>query len=66
MDLLYFRLDERRQPVVNERVSEDSVFDIGEHDTIIGSEIPGASRHVNLETLLPLRYEVSSLRPGHA
>lgn len=51
---------------MNKRVSEDIILDIGEHDKIIGIEILDASRHVNLETLLPLQYEVSSLRPDYA
>jgi len=59
-DLLYLRLDERSQPIVNKRVSEDIVLDIGEDEKIVGIEILDASRHVNLKTLLPLQYEVSS------
>jgi uncharacterized protein YuzE len=65
-DLLYMRLDERRQPVVNKRLSEDIVLDIGEYDKIIGIEILDASKHLSLEKLLPLQYEVSSLRNDHA
>ena len=38
-DILYIRLDDRKQDVVNRRVSEDIVFDIGEKDRIIGIEI---------------------------
>jgi uncharacterized protein YuzE len=59
-DLLYLRLDERRQPVVNKRVSGNSALDIGKDEKIVGSEILDVSRHVNLETLPPLQYEVSS------
>ncbi|MCL0075197.1 DUF2283 domain-containing protein [Thermodesulfovibrionales bacterium] len=58
-DLLYIRLDDRKQDVVNRRVSEDIVLDIGEGDRIIGIEILDASRHVTLERLLPVKYEVS-------
>ena len=57
-DLLYLRLDDRKQPVINKRLSEDIVLDIGEDDRIVGIEILDASRHVNLETLLPVKYEV--------
>jgi len=57
-DLLYIRLDDRKQDVVNRRVSEDIVLDIGEGDRIIGIEILDASKHVNLERLLPVKYEV--------
>ena len=57
-DLLYIRLDDRKQDVVNRRVSEDIVLDIGEGDRIIGIEILDASKNVTLEKLLPVKYEV--------
>ncbi len=55
-DLLYLRLDDRKQQVVNKRVSEDVVLDMGEGDRIIGIEILDASKHLNLERLLPVSY----------
>lgn len=55
-DLLYLRLDDRQQPVVNERLSEDIVLDIGEGGQIVGIEILDASRRVNLRRLLPVEY----------
>ena len=55
-DLLYIRLDDRKQEVINRRVSEDIVLDIGENDKVIGIEILDASKHVNLERLLPVKY----------
>ena len=58
-DLLYIRLDERKQQVVNRRPSEDIVLDIGESNRIVGIEILDASKHLNLESLLPVKYEVS-------
>jgi len=58
-DLLYIRLDDRRQEVINRRVSEDIVLDIGEDERLIGIEILDASKHVNLERLLPVKYEIS-------
>jgi uncharacterized protein YuzE len=58
-DLLYIRLDDRKQDVINRRVSDDVVLDIGEGDRIIGIEILDASRHVALDRLLPVKYEVS-------
>ena len=58
-DLLYIRLDDRKQDVINRRVTEDIVLDIGEDDRIIGIEILDASRHLNLDRLLPVKYEVS-------
>ncbi len=58
-DLLYIRLDERKQEVVNRRPSEDIVLDIGEGDRIVGIELLDASKHLNLENLLPVKYQVS-------
>jgi uncharacterized protein YuzE len=57
-DLLYIRLDNQKQTVTNKRVSEDIVLDIGEGDKIVGIEILDASRRLNLESLLPIKYEV--------
>jgi len=57
-DLLYFRLDDRKQQVINKRVFEDIVLDVGEDDKIVGIEIIDASKHLNLERLLPVKYEV--------
>lgn len=56
-DLLYLCLDDRKQPVINKRVSEDIVLDVGEDDRIIGIEILDASRRLNLEKLLPVKWE---------
>jgi len=56
-DLLYIRLDDRKQEVINRRVSEDVVLDIGEGEKVIGIEFLDASKHVNLERLLPVKYE---------
>lgn len=44
--LLCIRLDDRRQDVINRRVSEDIVLDIGENERVIGIEIIDASKHV--------------------
>jgi len=60
-DLLYIRLDDRKQDVINRRVSEGIVLDIGEGDRIIGIEILDASKHITLERLLPIKYEVPNL-----
>ncbi len=59
IDLLYIRLDDRKQKVLNKRVSEDIVLDIAEEDKIVGIEIPDASKHLHLEKLLPVEYEIS-------
>jgi len=58
-DLLYIRLDEKKQEVINRRVSEGVVLDIGEGERLIGIEILDASKHVNLEMLLPVKYKIS-------
>lgn len=60
-DLLYIRLDDRKQEVINSRVSDDIVLDIGENDRIVGIEILDASKHVTLDRLLPITYEVKKL-----
>ena len=56
-DLLYLRLDDRKQQVINERLSEDIVLDLGEDNKIVGIEILNASKHLSLERLLPVEYE---------
>ncbi len=58
-DLLYIRLDDKKQDVINKRVTEDIVLDIGEDDRIIGIEILDASKHITLDRLLPVKYEFS-------
>jgi uncharacterized protein YuzE len=55
-DLLYIRFDDVAQVVVDKRVSEDIVLDIGENDRIVGIEIMDASLHLPLDKLLPIRY----------
>ena len=60
-DLLYIRFDNRKQNVSNRRVSDDVVLDIGEAEKIIGIEILDASKHINLERLLPVEYRVSNV-----
>jgi uncharacterized protein YuzE len=62
-DLLYLRLDDRPQEVINRRVSDDMVLDIGADECIVGIEILDASRHVNLASLLPLEYAVTAANP---
>jgi uncharacterized protein YuzE len=57
-DLLYLRLDDRKQHVMNKRFTEDIVLDLGEDDKIVGIEILDASKHLDLERLLPVKYAV--------
>ena len=59
-DLVYIRLDERKQDVINRRSTEDIVLDIGADDRIVGIEIMEASKHLNLADLLPVKYQVST------
>jgi len=54
-DLLYFRLDTKDQQVINRRVSDNVVLDIGKEDKIVGIEILSASKIVNLNEVLPVK-----------
>ena len=56
-DLLYIRLDDTMQQLVNKRVSDDVVLDLGTDDRIVGIEILGASKRLSLDQLLPVEYE---------
>jgi uncharacterized protein YuzE len=56
-DLLYLRIESSPQEVINKKVSEEMVLDIGENGKIIGIEIMDASKHVNLEKLMPIDYQ---------
>jgi uncharacterized protein YuzE len=58
-DLLYIRLDDRKQKVINRRLSDDVVLDVGRNDRIVGIEILDASKHLNLEKLLPVKFAFS-------
>ncbi len=55
-DLLYLRLDDQKQSVINRQVADDVVLDVGEGDRIVGIEIMDASKHLNLNQLLPIKY----------
>ena len=55
-DLLYLRIEPAIQDVINRRVTEDIVLDIGKDNKIIGIEIMDASKHVNLDKLMPIDY----------
>ena len=60
-DLLYIRLDDRAQELINKRVSEDIVLDIGIDDKIVGIEIIDASKHISLDKIFPLNYEFNKI-----
>lgn len=55
-DLLYLRLSPEKQEVTNVQLSDDIILDIGEGEKIVGIEILDASKHVNLEKLMPVEY----------
>lgn len=57
-DLLYLMIEPSNTgEVINKRVSDEIVLDIGKNDKIIGIEIMDASRHVNLGKLMPIEYQ---------
>jgi len=37
-DLLYLRLDERKHEIINKRITDDIVLDLGDKDKIVGRE----------------------------
>ncbi len=55
-DLLYIRFDETSQEVINQKVSENVVLDIGENSKIVGIEILGAMEVLNLNNILPINF----------
>ncbi|MBI5841379.1 MAG: DUF2283 domain-containing protein [Chloroflexi bacterium] len=59
-DVLYIRLDDAKQDVLNQRVSEDVVLDLGREDKIVGIEILDASAHLNLKKILPVEYQIAA------
>ena len=58
-DILYIRLDDIKQDVVNQRVSEDVVLDMGSENRIIGIEIMDASLRLNLKNIFPVEFQVA-------
>ncbi|MBF0515741.1 MAG: DUF2283 domain-containing protein [Nitrospirae bacterium] len=58
-DILYLRLDDRVQDLMNSRLSEDIVLDIGADEKIAGIEIMNASKNIRLDQLLPVFYDSS-------
>jgi len=60
VDLLYICLDEKKQKVINKRIFEDVVLDIGRNNKIVGIEILDASKHVDVRKIFPVKTERSS------
>ena len=58
-DILYIRLDEQSQDVINQRVSDDVVFDMGSENHIIGIEIMDASLRLNLKNIFPVEFQIA-------
>ncbi|MBI3161092.1 MAG: DUF2283 domain-containing protein [Chloroflexi bacterium] len=59
-DILYIRLDETKQDVVNQRVSEDVVLDMGGESHIVGIEIMDASLRLNLKNIFPVEFQIAA------
>lgn len=59
-DILYIRLDDTKQDLINQRVSDDVTLDLGKEDKIIGIEILDASAHLNLKNILPVKYQLTA------
>ena len=57
-DLLYMQFTEKKEDVINKRVAEDVVLDIGKKGKIVGIEFLNASSHISLENLLPVKYSI--------
>jgi uncharacterized protein YuzE len=60
VDLLYIRLDEKKQKVINKRIFEDVVLDIGRNNRIVGIEILDASKHMDVRKIFPVKIERAS------
>ena len=60
VDLLYIRLDEKKQKVINKRIFEDVVLDIGRNNRIVGIEILDASKHMDVWKIFPVKIERAS------
>ena len=60
VDLLYIRLDEKKQKVINKRIFEDVVLDIGRKNSIVGIEILDASKHMDVRKIFPVKTEKPS------
>ena len=65
-DLLYIRFDDKKQEIINQRVSDEIALDIGEDERIVGIEILNASKRVALNTLLPIEYKHTAHMSGQA
>ncbi len=56
-DVLYIRLDDKTQKVMNKQVSEEIVLDLDRDEKLVGIEILNASKQIKMEEILPLKYK---------
>lgn len=59
-DLLYIRLDDKKQKVINKQITEDIVLDLSGEEKLVGIEIINASKRISLEKLLPIKHKSSN------
>lgn len=59
-DLLYIRLDDKKQKVINKQITEDIVLDLNGEEKLVGIEIVNASKRINLEKILPIKHKISN------
>jgi uncharacterized protein YuzE len=59
-DILYIRLDELKQDVLNQRLSEDVVLDVGSENKIVGIEIMDASQRLDLKNIFPVEFQIAT------
>lgn len=55
-DLLYIRFDDTQQQVINQRVNDNIVLDLGVDNMIVGIEILDAKSVLDLKKILPIQY----------
>lgn len=61
-DVLYIRLNDKRQKVINKQIAENIVLDVGEDEKLVGIEIINASKQIKIEKLSPLNCKDQFLR----
>jgi uncharacterized protein YuzE len=59
-DLLYIRLDDKKQKVINKQITEDIVLDLSGEEKLVGIEIMNASKRINMEKILPIKHKISN------
>ena len=59
-DLLYIRLDDKKQKVINKQITEDIVLDLNGEEKLVGIEIMNASKRINLGKISPKKHKISN------